>query len=128
MPSASSNTLKCLLYVPLLGLLLSACSMWADTSLAPPLVESIGPPSHEAMQKGIQTVVTEAKLAGPIEISALRKADHGPGDYFICLREATPSPEKQHPIYSVFFDSTYKGSRQSVILEGCEQQQYSRID
>jgi hypothetical protein len=58
----------------------------------------------------------------------MRKTDHGPGDYFVCLREANPSPEKQHPIYSVFFDSTYKGCRQSVILDRCEQQQYSRAD
>ena len=130
MPSASPSTLKRLLsaHLPLLGLLLSACSMWADTSLLPPAVEPMQPPGHEVIQNGIKTVVAEAKLAGPIEISGVRKTDHGLGDYFVCLRQANPSPEKQHVTYSVFFDSTYKGSRQSVILEDCEQQPYSRVN
>jgi hypothetical protein len=80
------------------------------------------------MQKGVSNAVAEAKLTAPVEISSLRKTDHGPGDYFVCLRESDPSPGKQHFTFSVFFDSLYKGVRQSVILEACEVQQYTRVN
>lgn len=65
----------------------------------------------------------------PIEISAVRKTDHGPGAYFVCLREANPSTNKSHLVYSVFFDDdVYKGSRLSVLSEDCEHQQYLQLD
>jgi len=82
-------------------------------------------PPPETIQKGVQIAAKAAKLAMPVEISALRKNDHGPGDYFVCLREASPLPDKARPTYSVFFDDGYKDLRLSVFLENCEQQQYS---
>src|SRR5271166_2307921 len=57
-----------------------------------------------------------------------RPTDHGPGQYFICLREANPPPDKRHRYYSVFFDNdTYKGSRLSVIMDECETQAFSPL-
>ena len=60
----------------------------------------------------------------PVETSSLRQADHGPGEYFVCLRETAIQIDKQRLTYSVFFDDTYKSSRLAVILEHCEQQKY----
>jgi len=80
------------------------------------------------MQKGIAKVVTDAKLTRPLEISALRKAEHGPGDYFVCLREVSPPPGQPRRTYSVFFNATYADVRLSVILEECEQQQYTMLN
>ncbi len=80
------------------------------------------------MQKGLTNVVAEAKLTKPVEVSALRKADRGPGDYFVCLREVRPPPDQPHRTYSVFFDAIYAGSRLSVILEECEKQQYTLMN
>lgn len=85
-------------------------------------------PSQEEIQKGVQIAAQTAKLIMPVEISALRSTDHGPGSYFVCLREATPLPDRPRRIYSVFFDDVYKDLRQSVILENCEQQQYSAVN
>ncbi|MGY4503247.1 hypothetical protein ACVWYH_007204 [Bradyrhizobium sp. GM24.11] len=117
-------------YTPLLCLLLSSCSsIWVDASAPPPQLQPIQPPSQGAVRNGVSTFVKEAHLAQPVEISAPRKTDHGEGRYYVCLREANLSADKPHFIYAVFFDDeAYKGSRQSVILEDCEHQQYDRLD
>jgi len=80
------------------------------------------------MQKGVVKVVTDAKLMRPVEISALRKAEHGPGDYFVCLREVNPPPGRPRRTYSVFFNAAYADARLSVILEECERQQYTLMN
>lgn len=77
------------------------------------------------MQKGIANVVTESKLTKPVEVSAIRRADRGPGDYLLCLREVNPPPGQPRRTYSVFFNAVYAGSRLSVILEECEKQPYT---
>jgi hypothetical protein len=60
-----------------------------------------------------------------LEISAVRQSDHGPGSYFVCVKEANPAPDKPRRYYSTFLDNdTYKGSRQAVIMEQCELQTY----
>lgn len=115
--------------LPALCLLLSACSsVWPETSApVPPVVQSQGPPTQEAIQKGVHDAVTETKLTAPVEISSLQRTEHGLGEYFVCLREA--APQTARPLtYSVFFDDVYKGSRQSVILDRCEQEQYARVN
>src|SRR3954454_3102186 len=101
--------------LPLLCLLLSACSsgVWTDTSLPLPTAPAslAGPPSQDDIQKSIPKVVAEAKLTKRVEISGLRKVDHGPGDYFLCLREVTAPPDQPRRTYSVFFNALYAGSR-----------------
>jgi hypothetical protein len=63
-----------------------------------------------------------------LQISAVRQTDHGPGQYFICLREANPPSDKRQRYYSVFFDNdTSKGSRLSVIMDECETQAFSPL-
>jgi hypothetical protein len=65
------------------------------------------------------------RLIGPLEISDVRQTYHGPGDYIVCLREATRTPGYSPICHSVFFDNdTYKGDRQSVIMDECELQTY----
>lgn len=77
---------------------------------------------------GVSSAVKEARLSQPVEISAVRKTDHGPGRYFVCLREANPSTAKSKLVYSIFFDDDiYKGARQSVLSEDCEHQQYLQM-
>jgi hypothetical protein len=117
-------------YTPLLCLLLSSCSsIWVDASAPPPEFQPVRPPGQDAVQKGVDTFVKEAHLTRPIEISALRKTDHGAGRYYVCLREVNPSADKSRLIFSVFFDDdVYKGSRLSVILEDCEHQPYHQLD
>jgi len=116
-------------YVFLSCVLLSGCSVFADNSLPIPVFQPPRPPSQEAVRKAIDAFVKEAKLTPPVEISAIRKTDHGPGAYFVCLRAAHPAPEKKQLFYSVFFDNdAYKDSRLSVILEACELQQYAQLN
>ena len=115
-------------YVCLLCVLLSGCSVFAGNSLPIPVVQPAHPPSQEAVRKGIDSSVKQAKLTPPVEISAIRKADHGPGDYFLCLREAHAVPDKKQLFYAVFFDNDgYKDFRLSVIVEACELQQYAQL-
>jgi hypothetical protein len=115
-------------YTPLLCLCLTACStIWVDTSGPIPVLQPVQAPTQEMIQKGVRVAAKAAKLAMPVEVSALRKADHGPGNYFVCLREAGPLPDKTRPTYSVFFDDGYMDLRLSVILENCEQQHYSSV-
>jgi hypothetical protein len=108
----------------LLSLMLAACS--SDPSLlryVPP-----SPPTQNAIVATAMTAAAEAKLVAPLQISAVRQTDHGPGLYFICLREANPPPDKRQRYYSVFFDNdAYKGSRLSVIMEECEKQAFSSL-
>jgi len=116
-------------YVFFLCVLLSGCSVFADNSGSVPVFHPAHPPTQEAVRKGINSLVKEAKLTLPVEISAIRKADHGPGSYFLCLREAHTVPGKKQLFYAVFFDDdAYKDSRLSVIVEACELQQYAQLN
>ena len=72
------------------------------------------------MQEGVKKAANEAKLTGGLETSAVRQSDHGPGSYFVCLRQTGPSAGRR-PAYSVFFDNDeYKGIQSSVLSEACE--------
>jgi hypothetical protein len=113
----------------LLSLMLAACSSdpGLPASTYPPYVPP-SPPTQNAIVAPATGAAAEAKLAAPLQISAVRQTDHGPGHYFICLREANPPPDKRQRYYSVFFDNdTYKGSRLSVIMDECETQAFSPL-
>ena len=106
----------------LLCLMLTACSSVFRTDYVTP-----SPPSAQSVFASVTSVAQELKFTGPLEISAVRHTDAGPGRYFVCLRQADPTIAKRQP-YSVFFDNdSYKGSRQSVIMEACETQVYSPL-
>jgi hypothetical protein len=114
-------TARC--YTILLELLLSACSSVRTTE---PTYVPPSPPTEKAIGATVATIAIEAKLVNPLEISALRPNDHGPGSYFVCVREANPPPDKSRRYYSAFLDNdTYRGSRLSVIIDQCELQTYS---
>ncbi|MGA2995411.1 hypothetical protein [Bradyrhizobium sp.] len=107
----------------LLASLLSACSSVHTTEQAyvPP-----SPPREKAIGAAVAELAKEAKLVTPLELSALRPSDHGPGSFFVCVREVNPPPDKTRRTYSAFLDNdAYKGSRLSVIIEQCELQTYS---
>jgi hypothetical protein len=106
----------------LLNLLLSACS---GTHEIEAIYVKPSAPSEAAVGSGVKKIAADAKLLDSLEISAVRPADHGPGSYFFCVREAGIPPNQPRKYYSVFFDSDkYMGSRLSVILDKCEVQTY----
>lgn len=116
-------------HIPLILLLLSGCSsVGVNRPTSLPDFKPVEAPSQAGIQKGVSIVVKDAKLQQPVEISAVRKTDHGPGSYYVCLREMNASAERSRNIYSVFFDNEdFKGSRLSVIMDDCEHQFYSPI-
>ena len=102
-------------------LLVSACA--PPSTYTPP-----SPPMQAAVIAGVKKAASEAKLGPPLEMSDLRPTDHGPGGYFVCLREVSATSEK-HTVYSVFYDNDeYKGSRVSVIMDACEAQAFTPIE
>jgi hypothetical protein len=108
----------------LLALLLSACSSVNTTE--PPAYVRPSPPTEKAIGAAVAAIAKEAKLVTPLEISAVRPNDHGPGSFFVCVREVNPPPDKPRHYYSTFLDNDdYKGSRLSVIMDQCELQTYS---
>jgi hypothetical protein len=111
----------------LLSLMLAACS--SDPSLPASTYVPPSPPTQKAIVPVATAAAAEVKLAGPLQISAVRQTDHGgPGQYFICLREANPPSDKRQRYYSVFFDNdTSKGFRLSVIMDECETQAFSPL-
>jgi|ERR1700689_3896648 hypothetical protein len=107
----------------LLTLLLTACSSVNTTEQA---YVRPSPPTEKAIGAAVAELAKEAKLVTPLEISALRPNDHGPGSFFVCVREVNPPPDKTRRHYATFLDNdVYKGSRLSVIMEQCELQTYS---
>jgi hypothetical protein len=107
----------------LLTLLLAACSSVNTTEQA---YVRPSPPTEKAIGAAVAELAKEAKLVTPLEISALSPNDHGPGSFFICVREVNPPPDKTRRTYATFLDNDiYKGSRLSVIMEQCELQTYS---
>jgi hypothetical protein len=108
----------------LLALLLSACSSVNTTE--PPAYVRPSPPTEKAIGAAVAAIAKDAKLIIPLEISALSPSDHGPGSFFVCVREVNPPPDKLRRYYSTFLDNNeYKGSRLSVIMDQCELKRYS---
>jgi hypothetical protein len=109
----------------LLSLMLVACS--TDPSLPVPTYAP-SPPTQKTIVAIATTAASEAKLAAPLQISAVRQSDHGPGNYFVCLREANPPSDGPQRYYSVFFDNdAYKGLRLSVMIDECEKQTFNPL-
>jgi hypothetical protein len=102
---------------------LAACSTTVESSIIGPSVPP-SMPTTAAAREGIKKAVTEEKLTGPIEMSDLRKTDHGPGRFVLCIR-GMDSKYRRVGTYGVFFDNNdYKGSRMSVMIDDCEKQVY----
>ncbi|MGY8632279.1 hypothetical protein RAD15_07260 [Bradyrhizobium sp. 14AA] len=102
-----------------LALLLAGC---ASSGNLPPAYHPPRPPSAKAVQDGVRKGTAEAKLTGGLETSPVRYAAHGPGSYFVCLRQTGQSAGRRSD-YSVFFDNDeYKGIQSSVLSEACEAQ------
>jgi hypothetical protein len=112
--------------VLLLCFTLAACST-ADNLV--PIKQYVPPlmPKTDAAIAGVAQTGVEYHLVRPMEMSDLRPTDHGPGHFMLCVRAL--DPKFQRPgYYAVFFDNdVYKGSRQSVIMDACETQQYRPV-
>jgi hypothetical protein len=112
--------------LPVTLLMLNACSFDSTNLPAPTHIPS-SPPTQATVVAVAKMVAAESKVAPPLEISAVRPTDHGPGRFFVCMRETNPTSEKR-VVYSIFFDNdVYKGSRQSVILDACETQTFTPV-
>ena len=131
--------------IMLLGLLLSACSSdKVEIGGAPVVYVPPSAPAQDAVIAGQKSAVSETKLTAPLEVSTVRPTDHGPGHFFACLKGTIlPLPTSPNTaaddsargsvprviFLSVFFDNdVYKGSRQSVIMDACETQQFAPVD
>ena len=87
------------------------------------------PPTQAAVVAGVKAAAAAAKFSPPLEVSDVRPTDHGPGRYFVCIREVVSPTSEKRPTYSVFYNNDeYKGERQSVILDACENQAFTPID
>jgi hypothetical protein len=107
----------------LLSLMLAACSSVPDAPL--PEYVKPSPPTEKAIVTNVPAVVVATKMTGPIEISDVRPTDHGPGRFYVCVRQVNSPPDTRPRYYSVFFDNDlYKGERLSVIMDECETQTY----
>jgi hypothetical protein len=110
----------------LLSLMLAACSSDPDSSV--PTYVPASPPTQKAIVVGATAAAVEAKLATPLQISAVQQSSHGLGSYFVCLREANPPSDGPQRYYSVFFDNeVYKGDRLSVMVDECEKQTFGPL-
>ena len=110
----------------LLTLVLAACSSDPGSPMLAYVPAS--PPTQKIIIVGANAAATEAKLAAPVQISDVRQSDHGPGSYFVCLREANPPSGGLPRYYSVFFDNeVYKGDRLSVMIDECEKQTFTPL-
>ena len=110
----------------LVVLLLSGCS---SVDVPPATYTPPSPPTQAAVIAGIKKAASEAKLNPALEITDVRPTDHGPGNYFVCMREVVSSSSEKRPAYSVFYDNDdYKGARLSVIMDACEAQAFTPID
>ena len=121
---AESRTaaVRCLL----ITLSLSGCS---QVELPPVTYTPPSPPAQAAVVAGVKAAATAAKLNPPLEVSDVRPTDHGPGRYFVCIMEAVSPTSEKRPTYAVFYNNDeYKGERQSVILDACENQAFTPID
>jgi hypothetical protein len=108
-----------------LGLSLAGC---ASSAKLPPAYRPPRPPAVKAVKEGVTKAAAEAKLTGALEISAVRHSDHGPGSYFLCLRQRDPSVGRRTS-YSVFFEGdSYNGIQSSVIFEACEAEPWAPLD
>ena len=140
--------------VMLLCLMLSACSSdKVEIGGAPVVYVPPSAPTQDAVISGLKAAVSETKLTAPLEVSTVRPTDHGPGHFFACLKgtiQLSPTspntaadgsarePSNQPPspstvprviVLSVFFDNdVYRGTRQSVIMDACETQQFAPVD
>jgi hypothetical protein len=103
---------------------LAACSTHYDQ----PLVTA---PEPAKAIEGAKKAAAEEKLAGPLEISAVREAyplgPGGSGPYVLCIRGAV-SATGQRRTYAVFFkNNDYVETRMSVIIDHCEAEAFTPL-
>jgi hypothetical protein len=107
-------------------IVLLLCSTLAACSAGEPLppMDYVPPsiPILPAADGAVQHAVTDAKLAGPIEISDFRPTNFGPGRFLACIRGT--SSDSRTSTYAAFFNNNmYMGLRLPVGSD-CENQSY----
>jgi hypothetical protein len=90
------------------------------------------PPTHApelyAAIEGAKAGANEARLLGPVEVSAVREAHPlAPGSHILCIKginSLDPNPRT----YAVFFkDNKYVTARSSLIMDDCDAQAFSAL-
>ena len=91
------------------------------------IVPEIAAPSQPRVTIGAQKAANEAKLVGPVDFSAVRKAyPLGPGPYFLCIRGTNAQAGTRH--YAAFFkNNEYIALRSPVMIDECETQAYTPL-
>ena len=104
-----------------LSLGLTAC----EGQLDPPPVGAAesAAPSQADIAAGVASVAAQAKLAAPLETTALRPTHPiEPGDWVVCVRSTSP---ERPPPYAVFFAPKFKDFRSAVAIDECSKHPYA---
>ena len=94
-------------------------------------VYDLPPPMHapevSVAIDGAKKAANEAKLVGPVEVSAVREAyPLGPGPYILCIRGTNSQTPAR--TYAVFFENgAYVATRTSLIIDQCETQTFAPL-
>ncbi|MGH6770997.1 MAG: hypothetical protein ACRECO_18470 [Xanthobacteraceae bacterium] len=101
---------------------LAACS-WVES---PPLLSNplaSNPPAARPFQEAVTNVIAAIKLAGPAEVSPLRKAPLiAPASWTACLRGTSGDA----PPYALFFNgNSLIAYRVAVLIDNCARESYA---
>lgn len=86
-------------------------------------------PDSTAAIAGARKGASEARLASPVEVSAVQQSHPlGPGPYRLCIRGNSQGVSGQR-VYAVFLKGNdYVTVRMAVMVDDCESQAFSPLD
>lgn len=118
---AFMRKMRCLVALSCLGL--SGCS-----SAVYDLPAAVAPDSTAAIE-GARKGASEARLVGPVEVSAVQQSHPlGPGPYHLCIRGNSQGVSGQR-VFAVFLKGNeYVTVRMAVMVDDCELQAFSPLD
>ena len=104
-------------------LFLQGCSTDVEVPLV--VVPVVVSPTQSGAINGAQKAANDAKLVGPVEISAVRKATPlAPGQYQLCIKGTNAQTGTR--AYAVFFNNdTYVAMRSSVMMDECDTEKFT---
>lgn len=100
-------------------LIISGCANLAAT-------DSAQPPPTPPDKKQLTALVTSAfqttKLSGTAEVSPLRVAIHGPGEWMFCMKSAAANEMARYAVY--LRNNAIAEIRSGVFIDGCYKDTY----
>jgi hypothetical protein len=103
-------------------LIVSGCADLAATDQArePPT-----PPDQKKLAELVASAFQMAKLTGTPEVSPLRVATHGPGQWMFCMKSTAAT---EIPRYAVYLrDNGIAEIRAGVFIDGCNKDTYEPL-